>query len=83
MEARSWWDQTAETNLRSQVRKDILKAFAKAEKEKKPEIRKLFLDLYDEPTEDLKEQMGELKDVLGRYNEEYDLSGYEKGKDGL
>lgn len=50
---------------------------------KRPPIRDLFLDIYEEPSEDLKEQMAELRNILEKYPEEYDLDSYEGGKGGL
>ncbi|KAL7274312.1 hypothetical protein RUND412_002783 [Rhizina undulata] len=83
LEAKSWWSAEEDTALRNQVRKEILQAFSKAEKEKKPPIRDLFMDVFEKPSEDIKEQMEELKDVLERFPDEYELGDYEGGKDGL
>ncbi|EPS42022.1 hypothetical protein H072_4013 [Dactylellina haptotyla CBS 200.50] len=83
MELRNWWDQEKDTQLRQQLRKDVLKAFNNAEREKKPAISKLWEDTYDKPTKDQQSQMQEMKDILERYGEEYDLEGYEGGKNGV
>jgi 2-oxoisovalerate dehydrogenase E1 component alpha subunit len=83
MELRSWWDQDADTALRSQLRKDILKAFNNAEKAKKPAISKLWEDIYDEPSADQKQQMKELREILEEYKDEYDVEGYEGGRSGV
>ena len=50
---------------------------------KRSPIKDLFMDIYEEPSEDLKEQMAELKSILEKYPEEYDLDSHEGGKDGL
>ncbi|KAF8472041.1 thiamine diphosphate-binding protein [Kalaharituber pfeilii] len=83
LEAKNWWSADEDTALRGRLRKEILQAFAKAEKAKKPAIKNLFIDVFEEPSEDLKEQMAELKNVLEKYPEEYDLDSFEGGKDGL
>lgn len=83
MEARDWWNQDADTALRMQLRKDILKAFNNAEREKKPAISKLWEDIYDTPTPDQMKQMAEMKDILERYGGEYDVEGYDGGKNGV
>lgn len=83
LEAREWWSADEDTALRASLRKEILQAFSRAEKTKKPPIGDLFLDIYQEPSEDLKEQMAELKNILDRYPDEYDLDNHEGGKDGL
>ncbi|RPB24423.1 hypothetical protein L211DRAFT_784783 [Terfezia boudieri ATCC MYA-4762] len=83
LEAKGWWSTDEDMALRSSLRKEILQAFSRAEKMKRPPIKDLFMDIYEEPTEDLKEQMAELKNILDKYPEEYDLDSHEGGKDGL
>ena len=43
----------------------------------------MFEDIYEELTPELTAQRAELKDILERYPNEYDLSEYDKGKDSL
>ncbi|KAM0426646.1 hypothetical protein ACHAPT_007962 [Fusarium lateritium] len=83
MEAKGIWDEAKEKEARDSLRKEILKAFSEAEREKKPPIRAMFEDVYEELTDDLKAQMAELKDMLDKYPEEYDVAEYEGGKDSL
>lgn len=83
LEAKGWWSADEDTALRSTLRKEILQAFSRAEKVKKPPIKELFLDIYEEPSEDLIEQMAELKSIIEKYPEEYDLDSHEGGKVGL
>ncbi|EWC46821.1 hypothetical protein DRE_03833 [Drechslerella stenobrocha 248] len=83
MELRNWWDQDQDSQLRTQLRKDILKAFNAAEREKKPAISKLWEDIYDTPSKDQREQMADLKDVMHRYPDEYDVGMYEAGENGV
>lgn len=83
LELKSWWSADEENALRTNVRKEILQAFARAEKEQKPAIKNIFLDIFEEPSEDLKEQMKELKRIIEEYPDEYDTESYEGGKDGL
>ncbi|EGS19863.1 alpha subunit-like protein [Thermochaetoides thermophila DSM 1495] len=61
MEAKGIWDENKEKEARESIRRDVLKAFAEAEREKKPPLRAMFEDVYEELTPDLKKQMGELK----------------------
>jgi len=56
---------------------EVLKAFAEAEKEKKPPIRTMFEDIYEEMTPQTRKQMEELRDVIKRYPEEYDVGEFE------
>ncbi|CAK7237756.1 hypothetical protein SBRCBS47491_010118 [Sporothrix bragantina] len=83
MEARGCWDDSKEKEARETIRRDILKAFNEAEREKKPPIRALFEDVYEELTPDLRAQMKQLKEHLDKYPEEYDVSDYEGGKSSL
>ncbi|KAI1812415.1 dehydrogenase E1 component [Poronia punctata] len=83
MEAKGFWDETKEKAAREQTRRDVLKAFSQAEREKKPPIRSMFEDTYEELTPELKAQMKELRNHLEKYPDEYDLAEYEGGKDSL
>ncbi|KAK0121456.1 hypothetical protein ONS95_009750 [Cadophora gregata] len=83
LEKKGLWDEEKETETRSRLRKEVLKAFAAAEKEKKPPMRSMFEDMYEELTPEIKDQMRELKSMIDRYPEEYDVSEFEGGKDTL
>ncbi|KAM0262287.1 hypothetical protein ACHAQJ_001756 [Trichoderma viride] len=83
MEAKGCWDETKEKEARTNLRKEILKHFAEAEREKKPPISSMFEDVYEELTEDLKDQMGQLKTMLETYPEEYDVGSFDGGIDSL
>ncbi len=83
LESQGLWDEEKEKEARGRIRKEILRAFAQAEKEKKPPIKSMFEDIYEELTPDLRAQMGELRGMLDRYPEEYDISEFEGGKDSL
>jgi 2-oxoisovalerate dehydrogenase E1 component alpha subunit len=83
LETQNWWSADEETAFRTQVRKDILRAFAKAEKESKPAVADIFSDVFKEQTEELKEQRAELRRVLEQYPDEYDLGEYDGGKAGI
>ncbi|KAI9056061.1 hypothetical protein LZ554_000992 [Drepanopeziza brunnea f. sp. 'monogermtubi'] len=83
LENKKIWDEEMETAARARIRKEVLKAFAKAEKEKKPAMRNMFEDVYEELTPEIREQMKELKSVIERYPDEYDVSEFEGGKESL
>lgn len=83
MQHQGMWDEEKEKDARSQIRRDVLKAFAAAEKGKRAPLRDMFTDVYEELSEESKEQMKELGRLLDEYPEEYDLSGYEGGRKGL
>lgn len=83
LEKHGYWDDAKEMEERSRIRKEVLAAFARAEKEKKPALRTMFEDVYEECTPDLKAQMAELKDIIERYPDEYDVSEYDGGSEQL
>jgi 2-oxoisovalerate dehydrogenase E1 component alpha subunit len=83
LESQGLWDDEKEKEARERIRKEVLRAFAQAEKEKKPPIRSMFEDIYEELTPDLEAQVRELRGVIERYPGEYDVSEFEGGKDSL
>ncbi len=83
LEGRGIWDETQEKEARSAIRKEVLSAFSKAEKEKRPPIRAMFEDVYEQIPDEVHSQIEALNDVLERYPDEYDLEEYQLGKDGL
>ena len=83
MEKEGMWDEEQEREARSTIRKKILKAFADAEKEKKAPLRDLFSGVYEELSEESKAQMKDLGRLLDQYPEEYDVSEFQGGRDGL
>lgn len=83
MELNKHWDEEKEQQFRTQARKDILTAFSKAEKVKKPEILNAFADCWEDIPPHLKEQQKELGEILDTYPEHFDLSAFENGRDGL
>ncbi|KFH46126.1 2-oxoisovalerate dehydrogenase subunit alpha-like protein [Hapsidospora chrysogenum ATCC 11550] len=83
MEARGMWDEAKEKEARDRLRKEVLTGIRDAEKEKKPPVRTMFEDTYEELTPDLKAQMQELREIMEKYPDEYDLGEYEGGIDSL
>lgn len=83
MENKGMWSEEKEQEAQKRIKADVLKAFNKAEKEKRPPIRALFEDIYEEVTEEQIDQMEKLKDVLERYPGEYDVDNYEGGRESL
>lgn len=83
MERKGIWDDAKEKDARSSIRKAVLAAFAKAEKEKRPSLRHAFDGVYEELTEEQRSQMQQLREIVDRYPAEYDLDEFEGGKEGL
>jgi 2-oxoisovalerate dehydrogenase E1 component alpha subunit len=83
MENKGIWDEEEEREAQDSIKKAVLKAFNKAEREKGPAIRHMMMDTYEDVTEEQRAQMAELKDILERYPDEYDLDNFEDGLKGL
>lgn len=83
MENKRLWDEEKEREVRSRIRKDVLKAFAQAEREKRAPLREMFEDIYEELSEDSKAERRELKRILDAYPQEYDVDEFEGGRGGL
>ncbi|PTU24047.1 hypothetical protein P175DRAFT_0497163 [Aspergillus ochraceoroseus IBT 24754] len=83
LENEGLWNEDMERETREQLRKEVLKEFGDAEREKKPRIRSAFEDVYEELTEETQAQMKELKRMLQTYPDEYDLREYQDGINGL
>ncbi|PGH27763.1 hypothetical protein AJ80_00551 [Polytolypa hystricis UAMH7299] len=83
MENRGMWNDDLEREAREGIRKEVLKEFAAAEREKKPRLKEMFTDVYEEMTEESKGQREEIKRMIETYPAEYDVSEFEDGIKGL
>lgn len=77
------WDEARDTELRVQLRKDIIQELTAAEKEKKPALGAIFSDVYAELTEEAETQRQELRRIMLKYPEEYDFDQHKGGLEGL
>ena len=83
LEGKGVWSDEQEKELRSSTRKEVLRAFELAEKEKKPSIKYAFDGVWEHLTAEQLAHVRELKDVLDRYPKEYDVEQFEHGVAGL
>lgn len=83
MEAQGLWDENREKGAREKMRAEILRGFADAEREKKSPLGCMFEDVYEELTPELRQQKEELRRLIEKYPEEYDVSEFDGGIDGL
>ena len=83
MENEGLWDEEKERETRSEIRKEVLEAFNAAEAEKKGPLINLFSDVYEELTEESQAQVSQLRRIMEKYPEEYDVTQYQDGIDGL
>lgn len=72
----SVWNEKLDKEFRTARRSEVLTAFTKAEKEKKPSVDNMFTDVYSEMPWNLKEQQKELQALLNQFPNEYPLSDY-------
>ncbi|KAL7269375.1 hypothetical protein RUND412_007968 [Rhizina undulata] len=70
-EAKSWWSAEEDNALRARLRKEILHSFCKADKEKKPPIGSMLMDVFEKPSEDIVDRMRQLSGVMERFSDEY------------
>ncbi|MDX1341586.1 MAG: thiamine pyrophosphate-dependent dehydrogenase E1 component subunit alpha [Reinekea sp.] len=68
---KGWWDDNKEKALYSEYREEILAQMKAAEKRPVPTLDHLITDVYDEPTEQLKQQLTELKQHVRKYPNQY------------
>lgn len=66
-----WWGDQNETELRGNIRKQVVEAIQTAEKVEKPPLRDLFGDVYDKIPSNLQEQERFIRDSTKRYPKEY------------
>ncbi|KAH7671045.1 2-oxoisovalerate dehydrogenase E1 component alpha subunit protein [Dioscorea alata] len=71
IERNGWWNDEVEDNLRSNVKKELLKAIQIAERLEKPAINELFTDVYDEAPSNLHEQEKSLREMIKKHPEDY------------
>ncbi|KAK4764161.1 hypothetical protein SAY87_013599 [Trapa incisa] len=71
IESNGWWSRTAESELRSSVRQQLLHAIQVAEKVEKPSIADLFTDVYDVPPLNLQEQEKLIRETIKRHPQDY------------
>ncbi|CAI6316156.1 unnamed protein product [Periconia digitata] len=83
LEGRNLWDEDKERELRSRKRKEVLSAFDRAEKLKKPAIKNAFADVWEDLTEEQRSHVEEMRDILKRYPKEYDVDHHEGGVESL
>ncbi|KAH6695144.1 thiamine diphosphate-binding protein [Plectosphaerella plurivora] len=83
LEAEGLWDAEQEASFRTQTRRDVVAELTRAEKEKKPELRSIFTDVYAEMTEEAEAQRQELKRLMEKYPAEYDADSHAGGLAGL
>ncbi|XP_060182660.1 2-oxoisovalerate dehydrogenase subunit alpha 1, mitochondrial-like [Lycium barbarum] len=71
IQGNGWWADQNETELRGNIRKQVLEAIQGAEKVEKPPLKDLFGDVYDKMPSNLQEQERFIRDTIKRCPKEY------------
>jgi 2-oxoisovalerate dehydrogenase E1 component alpha subunit len=71
MLANNWWDEAREEALSTTYREQVLAAVKVSEKIDKPPVEDLISDVYDKPTQQLNEQLADLKEHIKKYPDAY------------
>ncbi|MQM18806.1 hypothetical protein Taro_051802 [Colocasia esculenta] len=71
VEGNGWWNDAEETELRRNVREELLGAVQAAERVEKPPLAELFTDVYDVTPSNLWEQEQSLRRTIQRHPQDY------------
>ncbi|KAJ8765268.1 hypothetical protein K2173_011965 [Erythroxylum novogranatense] len=71
IESCGWWNEGSESELRNNVRKQVLNAIQVAEKAEKPSFEDALTDVYDVRPSNLVEQEKWLRDTIKRHPQDY------------
>ncbi|KAI0311888.1 branched-chain alpha-keto acid dehydrogenase E1-alpha subunit [Amylostereum chailletii] len=73
LHAQGWWTDTEEEELKARLKKDVMRAFKRAEDMKRHPLGELFTDVYagEEPA-NIKEQREELATLLRKYGDAWE-----------
>ncbi|WCJ43457.1 2-oxoisovalerate dehydrogenase subunit alpha 2 mitochondrial [Euphorbia peplus] len=71
IERNGWWSEKEESETRSSIRKEVMQAIQVAERTKKPELKEIFTDVYDNPPSNLDEQEKHLRETINRHPQDY------------
>ncbi|CAI9115572.1 OLC1v1016500C1 [Oldenlandia corymbosa var. corymbosa] len=66
-----WWSDEAESQLRGDIRKQVLQAIQLADRTEKPPLEQLFTDVYEDFPSNLREQEKSLRETIRRHPQDY------------
>jgi len=78
LRSKGLWDDQQEKGWKDSSRKQVMEAFARAEKKLKPRWQEMFEDVYDDVPPHLVKQMDQMSQHLKTYGAEYPLKNYEQ-----
>ncbi|KAJ1562075.1 hypothetical protein HK405_000071 [Cladochytrium tenue] len=74
LEAGGHWSEDSERDLRTKARRAVLDALGSAERAPLPPIDDLFTDVYDELTPELRRQRDEMRELVNRFPDRFDVA---------
>lgn len=78
LKRKGYWSDDQEKEWKDTSRKEVMAAFARAEKRLKPRWQEMFQDVYDDLPHHLQNQLADMEEHLKTYGAEYPLKNYEK-----
>jgi len=81
LESQGAWDDVKEAALRDEAKKEIMEAFKAGEAKKKPPLKEMFTDTFDELPWHLEEQHAYAQKHVREYSADYNMDRY-RGLDG-
>ncbi|KAJ2575207.1 hypothetical protein GGH19_003185 [Coemansia sp. RSA 1807] len=76
LENKGWWARGEDAEVSKTAKAEVLAAFAAAEKLKKPAIRHLFEDVYDEIPQSLMKEKAEIEELVKKYPDYYQVNEF-------
>ncbi|XP_046985383.1 2-oxoisovalerate dehydrogenase subunit alpha, mitochondrial [Schistocerca americana] len=76
MVSKGIWSAEEENKLTADIKKEVLSAFARAEKLPKPNWKEMFSDVYSEMPEHLTKQMKMMEEHLKKYKSDYPVDQF-------
>ncbi|KAL3513767.1 hypothetical protein ACH5RR_026484 [Cinchona calisaya] len=70
-QSNGWWSDEDESELRSNIRKQLLQAIQLADKTEKPLLANLFSDVYEDHPPNLQEQEKSLRETIKKHPQDY------------
>lgn len=77
---RNWWNDELDKAWITDVKKQVLKSFAFAEKKPKPEWQEMFNDVYSEMPNHIMKQMKYMEKHVQSYKEHYPLKNFKNSQ---
>ncbi|KAL4001699.1 2-oxoisovalerate dehydrogenase subunit alpha mitochondrial [Acanthocheilonema viteae] len=77
LQNKGWWNDEEDITYRKKMEKEVMSAFLYAERTPKPNILRMFDDVYKEMPKNLQEQRDELAEHLNNYGKHYPIKNFE------